>query len=266
MASRFEDVYLRVSKDIEKLSKIEKKLSQVTAEGGKGSTKSLDHLGSLSTQWKATDIEAFGKLLNNLTKKFQEDQHSVENTTQVVRSIIAETTKFGIKREEIQDLSNRNIDSANGRLNNQKLGEETKLELNLLERRADAFGTMVNSLEFSVMENTKRSMIQEESLSSYYSFNKKICEIQSELKFKDKKLVDLEEKIAHIRLVDVSRKACQNSAGFSCVDLSDSEEEEEKDISDAVQYTTKHIRRFNFFNALYESTSQRAPLSFNKQE
>ncbi|RCI02602.1 hypothetical protein CU098_002889, partial [Rhizopus stolonifer] len=119
-----------------------------------------------------------------------------------------------------------NIDSTNGRLNNQKLGEETKLELNLLERRADAFGTMVNSLEFSVMESTKRSIIQEE------------------------------------------RKACQNSVGFSCVDLSDSEEEEEeeKDISDAVQYTTKHIRRFNFFNALYESTSQRAPLSFNKQE
>lgn len=50
----------------------------------------------------------------------------------------------------------------NDRSNNRKLDAETKRELDLLEVRVDAFNTMVNELEFNVLENVKRSKIQEE--------------------------------------------------------------------------------------------------------
>ncbi|KAG0761470.1 hypothetical protein G6F33_004632 [Rhizopus arrhizus] len=272
MATRFEDAYLRVCKDIKKLSEIQKELSQVILKGEQQSVKTVEHLKDSTTKWELTDVESFGKLIDSLIKNIQDNQLSIENRTKSVHFIVAETEKFINEREDIKAFLTKSLNERmNDRSNNRKLDAETKRELDLLEVRVDAFNTMVNELEFNVLENVKRSKIQEEGLWSYYSFNKKISELQNELQSKDKKVFDLEEKMARIKLANASRKAHQTFAGFSCVDLSDSEEEEmeeeeKKDISAAIQYTKRHIRRFNFLNALYETTSQREPLSFNKQE
>ncbi|KAI9261732.1 hypothetical protein BY458DRAFT_548398 [Sporodiniella umbellata] len=290
MAARFEDIYLRVSKDIEKVANMGKKLTDTTKNEG-ADTKTIAHLTNSSAKWELVDIKMFRELLDGLSKNVSEDYPNIENATQVVRLIIAETAKCNkkslrtsffklisnapivvIKREETQGVLENNEDRTSNIADQRSLSEETKLELDLLEHRAAAFNTMIQSLELSVLERVRRSAFLEEdvlkrslvSLSNYYSFNKKICEIQSEINTKQKKLGNLEEEVGHIRMMDSSRKALQNSNGFSCIDLSDSDEEE--DMSDAILYTTKYIRRFNFFNTLYKSTGQRAPLSFKKQE
>lgn len=95
-----------------------------------------------------------------------------------------------------------------------------------------------------------------------YSLHRAIRDIQRDISARNNDLAELEDQLANMRLNESRRRARQSSAGFSCVDISDDEEEEEElGVSEsAIQHTTRYIRRFNFLNQMCEQASARSPL------
>lgn len=98
-----------------------------------------------------------------------------------------------------------------------------------------------------------------------YSLHRAIRDIQRDISARNSDLADLEDRLANMKLNESRRRARQSSAGFSCMDMSDDEDEEEElGISEAaIQHTTRYIRRFNFLNQMCEQASKRAPLEIS---
>jgi hypothetical protein len=78
---------------------------------------------------------------------------------------------------------------------------------------------------------------------------------------KNNDISQLEEKLANIKLNDSKRRARHSSVGFTCEDLSDSEDEDGDQINAAaIHHTTRYLRRYNFLNTVCNETSIRGPL------
>ncbi|KAG1174046.1 hypothetical protein G6F70_003562 [Rhizopus microsporus] len=265
MAAQFEDIYLKINHDLKKLEAKQQKVSKLTFKDAEASKKTLEDLKNENINWTLNDVDVLSKMIDSLTTSAQDYQPEAEELIQLIQTIATESSKFLNKKEDIKTLlTDSRCESSSEILKNRELDPELKTSLASLETKfRDLEGTM-NALEVGVLEEMKRNRIQEDDMLTYYSVNRKICDIQKEISERDNDILQLEEKVAEIKLKESSRKAYESSSGFACIDLSDDEEEE--DLSDTIQYTTKYIRRFNFLHTLYEASTQRQPISYKKHE
>lgn len=95
-----------------------------------------------------------------------------------------------------------------------------------------------------------------------YSLHRAVRDIQKDIVSKKNELTELEEKLANVKLNDSRRKAQRSATGFSCLDISDNEDDdEEEEVSpETIEHTAKYFRRFNFLGELCDKTIARTPL------
>lgn len=95
-----------------------------------------------------------------------------------------------------------------------------------------------------------------------YSLHRAVRDIQKDIVGKKNELTELEDKLANVKLNDSRRKAQKSATGFSCQDISDSEDddEEEEVSTKAIEQTAKYFRRFNFLGDLCDKIIARPPL------
>lgn len=99
-----------------------------------------------------------------------------------------------------------------------------------------------------------------DSTLSLYSLHRAVRDIERDMTRKNYDICQLEEKLANIKLNDSKRRARHSSVGFTCGDISESEEEGLQINISAIEHTTRYLRRYNFLDTVCNETSSRGPL------
>ncbi|ORE05400.1 hypothetical protein BCV72DRAFT_209326, partial [Rhizopus microsporus var. microsporus] len=141
----------------------QQKVSKLTFKDAEGSKKTLEDLKNENTNWTLNDVDVLSKMIDSLTTSAQDYQPEAEKLIQVIQAMATESSKFLDKKEDIKTLlTDSQCESSNEILKNRKLDPELKTSLASLETKfRDIEGTM-NALEVGVLEEMKRSRIQED--------------------------------------------------------------------------------------------------------
>lgn len=267
MAREYECIYIAVTDAIDELSSIHKKIAfAMSANELATGTKTEADLIDKDCLWNLNDVADYANLTQKIINNVAKDEENSIQALKTLESLAVNSKKSMDKKEDIKNLLNKEIDTrVVDLMDNLELDAETKNGLKSIESKSEAYGSTLENLELKVQEYKKRNKIRNDHNSgklTLYSLHRAIRDIQRDIFARNNDLAELEDQLANMRLNESRRRARQSSAGFSCVDISDDEEEEEElGVSEsAIQHTTRYIRRFNFLNQMCEQASARSPL------
>ncbi|KAG2230634.1 hypothetical protein INT48_005902 [Thamnidium elegans] len=264
MAREYEAIYIKVTEGIEELSVLDEKISKAIASNSSSTPKTKDSLKDKNSTWNLNDVAEYGALTQSIIESITKDQS--DTITESLQNLSINCKKSMDKKEDIKYLLQKEVNSdVVDMIDNRELDPEAKQVLNTVENKSEAYESVLSNLEFKIQEYKKRIKIKRDHNAgklTLYSLHRAVRDIQKDIVGKKNTLTELEEKLANVKLNDSRRKAQQSTAGFSCQDVSDSEDddEEEEVSTKVIEHTAKYFRRFNFLGDLCDKTSARTPL------
>ncbi|KAI8069114.1 uncharacterized protein B0P05DRAFT_551606 [Gilbertella persicaria] len=263
MAKEYESLYIIVNQELEKLKQYAEKASVViNANTSSFGPKTKENLASEGS-WCLTDCAQLGSISKELLTDAQKIEEELNQTENTLQDLVLSCKKSMDKKEDVAYLLKKDVDHhVVDIMDNRELDVEAKSNLKSLTSKADVFGGALDDLEYKFQENKRRNKIRNDHQSgelSLYSLHRAVRDIERDMICKSKEVAELEENFAHFKLNDSRRRA--KRVAFTCDDLSDTEDEQEPQITEAsIQHTTRYLRRYNFLDCVCEETSKRMPI------
>ncbi|KAI8991887.1 hypothetical protein BDF20DRAFT_846974 [Mycotypha africana] len=272
MAKEYENIYMTVKAETGKLKETSTKLNKSMEYH----TKILEDRTAASflddnLVWNLNDINSLNKLTKELIQDKEKDEQKVKEVQLSVKLLMDDLRKLLEKKEEINYLLQSNANEQIIHIiDNRELDAETSSALRALESKSEAHNDLLKKLEWRLLEHEKREKIKNrhtEGQLSLYTLHRAIRDIELDIRRKKKDLDEAEERLAELTLEESSRRAKQASVGFTCDDLSDTDEESSDDKQNVskktIKQTTMHIRRYNFMDKVCTGLSNQATLEIS---
>ncbi|KAI9361508.1 hypothetical protein BD770DRAFT_408646 [Pilaira anomala] len=267
MAREYEAIYIKVCESIQELAVVNERLDKAISKNlASSKPKTEADLSDKSAVWNLCDAVEYGVITEKLTERTQDYQDNGIDVMDTLETLSEICKKYMDKKEDIRYLLQKEVGTdVIDLIDKRELDTETKQMLNTIMKKSEIQESMLSSLEFKIQEYKKRNKIKSDHLSgqlTLYSLHRAVRDVQRDIISRSNEISELEEKLDNAKFNDSRRKAQQSTGGFSCEDISDSEEEEESDGFNiaAIQNTTRYLRRFNFISDVCEKASTRSPL------
>ncbi|KAL9558194.1 hypothetical protein MBANPS3_001014 [Mucor bainieri] len=284
MARRYEELYIKVSEEINMLKEHHNKLMlAIKANTMPLEAKSVSNLQVKEVAWNLSDAQQLGSMVDALNADMTGEEASLQQTKQQVNALIQSCKKCKCpspvlychdahamhlvmdKKEDIKYLLSKDFDSkVVDILDNRELDAETKKAFIELQSKAKACGNVLNDLEFKREESEKRNKIRNAHNTgslSMYTLHRAIRDVEREIEHKQDTLAELGDQLAAIKLTDSRIKARRGAIGISCDDLSDSEQEDDCHIKpEVIEHTTRYLRRYQFLDTVSDALTKAGPV------